>query len=100
MTTQSWPDSLSSPDTAHSDQWPACTPAEVEVADTRWLDTLVGLHVLAEHGDPVSAEVADRWIATDGEAHKVWMSVEAALLHAGEQLSAAHPGGFARLRGR
>lgn len=51
-------------------------PAVNEVADARWLDRLVELHVLAEHGDPVSAEVADQWIASDVEAREVWLSVE------------------------
>jgi hypothetical protein len=43
-----------------------------EAASTLWIDHLVELHVLAEHGDEVSAAAAARWIAVDAHAREVW----------------------------
>lgn len=43
-----------------------------EAATTPWIDQLVELHVLAEHGDEASAAAAARWIAEDVHAREVW----------------------------
>ena len=43
-----------------------------DAATTPWIDHLVELHVLAEHGDEVSAATAARWIAVDAHAREVW----------------------------
>jgi hypothetical protein len=40
-----------------------------------WLDHLVELHVLAEHGDASAAAAAQRWIAVDERARQVWESL-------------------------
>jgi hypothetical protein len=37
-----------------------------------WIDRLVELHVLAEHGDDASAATAAKWIAEDVHARQVW----------------------------
>lgn len=42
------------------------------VAGTPWIDRLVELHVLAEHGDDASAATAAKWIAEDVHARQVW----------------------------
>jgi hypothetical protein len=47
-----------------------------ERARPAWLDELVSLHVLAEHGDQAAAAKARRWIATDVHARQVWEGVE------------------------
>jgi hypothetical protein len=44
--------------------------------DPQWIDRLVELHMLAEHGDLVAAATADRWIATDVDARRMWDDVE------------------------
>lgn len=41
-----------------------------------WIDRLVELHVLAEHGDHDAAVAADRWMATDAHARRIWEEVE------------------------
>lgn len=41
-----------------------------------WINRLVELHVLAEHGDPAAATEAQRWLATDADARRVWHEVE------------------------
>lgn len=43
---------------------------------TTSLDRLTELHVLAEHGDATAAAEAARLIAADGEARRVWDTVE------------------------
>jgi hypothetical protein len=40
------------------------------------LDHLVELHVLAEHGDTAAAAEAAQLMAADGEARRVWDTVE------------------------
>jgi hypothetical protein len=52
------------------------TPREGARAYSGWIDRLVELHVLAEHGDDVSAAAAEKWIAVDVEARQVWECVE------------------------
>ncbi len=47
-----------------------------ERARPAWLDELVSLHVLAEHGDQEAAATARAWIATDTDARRVWDGVE------------------------
>lgn len=42
----------------------------------RWMDRLVELHVLAANGDRDAAAEAQRWIAEDGEARRVWERVQ------------------------
>jgi hypothetical protein len=42
----------------------------------QWIDRLVELYVLAEHGDDASAREAQRWIATDQQARRVWEHVD------------------------
>jgi ferric-dicitrate binding protein FerR (iron transport regulator) len=49
-----------------------------------WVDRLVELHVLAEHGDAASATAAEQWLAGDVQARQVWESVE----HLRDQLQA------------
>lgn len=68
-------------------------PAALSKDDPRWLDRLVELHVLAEHGDAASAEVAEQWLACDGHARQVWESVE----YLRDQLLAGPPKGAAAL---
>jgi hypothetical protein len=41
-----------------------------------WRDRIVELHVLAEHGDVDAADAARRWLATDGEARRLWQEVD------------------------
>jgi len=41
-----------------------------------WLDRLVDLHVLSEHGDLDATEAAGRWMRTDSEARRVWDEVQ------------------------
>jgi hypothetical protein len=47
-----------------------------ERARPAWLDELVSLHVLAEHGDQEAAAAARDWIASDTDARQVWDGVE------------------------
>ncbi len=48
----------------------------LESARAPWLDRLVELHVLAEHGDTAATETAGRWMSTDPEARRVWEEVQ------------------------
>jgi hypothetical protein len=52
----------------------------VELSDadreSDWLDHLVELHVLAEHGDASAAASAADWIAVDEQARQVWESLD------------------------
>ncbi len=60
------------------------TPTTVEpatVGDPAWRDRLVELHVLAEHGDPHAADIAERWLATDPAAQHAWSEVERTCHH-------------------
>jgi hypothetical protein len=51
---------------------PAATPSN----DQGWVDRLVELHVLAEHGDTSAARQAEEWVARDPSARTLWESVE------------------------
>ena len=42
----------------------------------QWIDRLVELQVLAEHGDTGAAAAAAIWIAQDPQARRVWEGVE------------------------
>ena len=42
-----------------------------------WRDTLVELHVLAEHGDARAAVEAARWLERDATARQMWDEVQA-----------------------
>jgi hypothetical protein len=42
-----------------------------------WRDTLVELHVLAEHGDARAAAEAERWLERDPTARQIWDEVQA-----------------------
>ena len=42
-----------------------------------WRDTLVELHVLAEHGDVHAADLAARWLERDATARQMWHDVQA-----------------------
>jgi hypothetical protein len=44
--------------------------------DAVWRNQIVELHVLAEHGDVEAASAAQRWLATDGEARRLWDKVD------------------------
>lgn len=44
----------------------------------QWHDRLVELHVLAEHGDLDAAASAQRWLATDPAAARIWLEVDRA----------------------
>jgi hypothetical protein len=46
------------------------------VVEPDWIDRLVELHVLAEHGDDVSARAAQSWLAQDLQARQVWDYIE------------------------
>ena len=48
----------------------------LEVGRAPWLDRLVDLHVLSEHGDRDAADVAGQWLSTDPDARRVWDEVE------------------------
>ena len=43
-----------------------------------WQDRLVELHVLADHGDPEAATIAESWLATDEQARRRWDTVQRA----------------------
>jgi hypothetical protein len=47
------------------------------VEQPSWRDTLVELHVLAEHGDPHAAAEAARWLERDVTARRMWDEVQA-----------------------
>jgi hypothetical protein len=69
-----------------SGAWDAPPLPEILAAERdrpAWLDELVSLHVLAEHGDQTAAATARRWIAGDADARRVWEGVE----HLREQLT-------------
>lgn len=58
---------------------------ELGVPDDRseeWIDRLVELRVLAEHGDTASARAAQRWIATDERARHLWEHLALTSTHA------------------
>lgn len=55
--------------------------------DQGWVDQLVELHVLAEHGDTSAAQQAEAWVAEDSAARTVWESVE----HACAQVRTGRP---------
>jgi hypothetical protein len=42
-----------------------------------WRDTLVELHVLAEHGDAKAAADAAHWLDRDADARQMWDEVQA-----------------------
>ncbi len=44
--------------------------------DQDWRDTLVELHVLAEHGDEAAADAAARWLERDPAARSAWDEVQ------------------------
>jgi hypothetical protein len=48
----------------------------LETGRAPWLDRLVDLHVLAEHGDRDAADAAGQWLSTDPDARRVWDEVE------------------------
>jgi hypothetical protein len=48
----------------------------------QWIDRLVELRVLAEHGDTASARAAQRWIATDDRARHLWEHLALTSTHA------------------
>ena len=48
----------------------------LEAARAPWLDRLVDLHVLAEHGDTAATETAGLWLNADPEARRVWDEVQ------------------------
>ncbi|MDD7942933.1 hypothetical protein PHK61_31440 [Actinomycetospora lutea] len=50
--------------------------AALEAARAPWVDRLVDLHVLSEHGDIGAAEAAEQWMCTDPEARRVWDEVQ------------------------
>lgn len=41
-----------------------------------WIDELVDLHVLAEHGDNAAAATARHWMASDPDACRLWDQVD------------------------
>jgi hypothetical protein len=45
-------------------------------SESGWIDRLVELHVLAEHGDDASADAAQNWLAEDLQARQVWDYIE------------------------
>lgn len=51
-------------------------PGQGEPERLQWIDRLVELHVLAEHGDTAAAATAARWIAEDTEARRRWEDVQ------------------------
>jgi len=59
-----------------SDALPLPEVPAAERAQAAWLDELVSLHVLAEHGDEEAAATARAWLATDTDARQVWDGVE------------------------
>jgi hypothetical protein len=73
MRTQSQPAALNT-HAAHLDSESEANG--IRTSDPRWVDRLVELHVLAEHGDTASAAEAEEWIATDAKARQMWESVE------------------------
>lgn len=60
------------------DRWggPRPGPGEVDPGRRRWVEDLVELHVLSEHGDLSATAAAGRWMASDREARRVWNEVE------------------------
>jgi hypothetical protein len=54
----------------------AADPGHGEAAVPQWIDRLVELHVLADHGDTAAAATAMRWMAEDGDARRVWEDVQ------------------------
>jgi hypothetical protein len=51
-------------------------PQGGRVVDPAWRDRIVELHVLVEHGDADAANAARQWLATDGEAQRMWDEIE------------------------
>lgn len=47
----------------------------IEAGHPAWIDQLVDLHVLAEHGDTAAAATARHWMAADPDARHLWDSV-------------------------
>ena len=45
-------------------------------SDPDWLDRLVDMHVLSEHGDVDAAAAAQQWLDSDPEARRVWGEVQ------------------------
>lgn len=41
-----------------------------------WIDELVDLHVLAEHGDTTAATTAHHWMVADPHARQLWDNVD------------------------
>jgi hypothetical protein len=65
--------------TIHRNAWDLDALPELvalESARAPWLDQLVELHVLSEHGDTTATEAAGRWMSTDSEARRVWDEVQ------------------------
>lgn len=59
--------------------WDDDLPPEVaaaEAARAPWLDRLVDLHVLSEHGDTAATDTAGQWMSTDPAARRVWDEVQ------------------------
>lgn len=62
----------------HRNAWDLdALPEFVALESTRapWIDWLVDLHVLSEHGDPDAIAAAGRWMS-DPEARRVWNQVQ------------------------
>jgi hypothetical protein len=51
-------------------------PAPSNPKRPQWIDRLVELHVLADHGDSGAAAAAASWIIDDTEARRVWDGVQ------------------------
>jgi hypothetical protein len=60
----------------HLDARAAAEPGHREAAVPQWIDRLVELHVLADHGDTAAADAAASWMAEDGDARRVWEDVQ------------------------
>ena len=55
---------------------PAAPRAGGRRDDGGWRNRIVELHVLTEHGDVEAASTAQRWLATDDEARRLWDEVD------------------------
>jgi hypothetical protein len=53
----------------------------LEAGRAPWLDRLVDLHVLSEHGDREAADAAGQWMSSDPDARRVWDEVERSCGH-------------------
>jgi len=62
-----------------SSAWDVEVPPELSAAErdrAPWLDRLVELHVLAEHGDLAAIDAATRWLGSDAQARRVWDEID------------------------